>query len=163
MRRREFLGVLGGAAAWPFATHAEQPAIPVVGFLHASPDAYTPMMTAFRNSLIEAGYFEVQNLAIDFRWAEGRLDRLSELAADLVRRDVSGSSPAFRQAGAYAGRILKGEKPGELPVQQTTKFEFVINLQTATATQSGPKPDRNPALRQAPNLMLANRLCCDPG
>jgi putative ABC transport system substrate-binding protein len=74
MRRREFLDALGGAAAWWFATHAEQPAMPVLGFLHAaSPDAYRPMTAAFRNSLIEVGYFKVQNLAIDYCWAEGRL------------------------------------------------------------------------------------------
>jgi putative ABC transport system substrate-binding protein len=101
MRRREFITLFGSAAAnWPLATRAQQRE-PIIGWLHgANPDAYAPMAAAFRKSLNQSGYFENQNLRIEYRWAEGRLERLPELAAELVRRQVSvifaggGSEPA---------------------------------------------------------------------
>jgi putative ABC transport system substrate-binding protein len=272
MKRREFITLLGGATAWPIAARAQQPAMPVVGFLHqGSPQPNAPTMDAFRRGLQESGYVEGRNVTLEFRWADGKYDRLPALATDLLRRQpvaiaaallpaaqaakaaaatipvvfISGSDPIetglvtslnrptgnvtgvslfsvraisdaahamglqiqvlkastrseieaafvtlvrdrvealhvagdvfftsrrvqlatlaatnripaaypsreavevgglmgysadradmYRQVGTYTGQILKGAKPADLPVLQSTKFEFVINLQTARA------------------------------
>jgi putative ABC transport system substrate-binding protein len=259
MRRRDFVALLGGAIAAPLAAPAQQKGTPVIGYLGgASPGPFARVLAAFKDGLRETGYVESENLAIEYRWAEGHFDRLPVLAADLVDRKVDliftsgGTAPplaaqnatltipivfsavndpvgvglvtslarpggnitgmslmvpeltqkrlelitelvpqgatiamlvdpknpgdpfftvrheqivelaarhaipaifAFpeyvtagglisfgpdgtalhREAGIYAGRILKGEKPADLPVQQPTRFELVINLKTAQA------------------------------
>ena len=176
MRRRDLITLLGGAAAWPVVARAQQPAMPVIGFL-SSRSADEKTVTAFLQSLKETGYVAGPTVTIEYRYAENQLDRLPALAADLVRRRVAvivaaGTAEALaakaattiipvvfgtaadpvalglvaglnrpganltgimHQAGIYTGRILKGEKPADMPVQQATKLELVINLKTAKA------------------------------
>jgi putative tryptophan/tyrosine transport system substrate-binding protein len=90
MKRREFITLLGGASTWPIAVHAQQPAVPVIGYLYSgSPETTAHLVAAFRNGLSETGYVEGRNLRIEYRWAHNENIRLPELAADLVRHGVA--------------------------------------------------------------------------
>src|SRR6516165_5613025 len=112
MRRRELITLLGGAAAWPLAARAQQPPMPVVGVLSSEwPNAVTAdRLRVFREGLNDTGYFEGRNVIIEYRWAEGRNDRLPALAAELVRLPANeivcpGSTPATIAAKAASTTV----------------------------------------------------------
>src|SRR5262245_20912103 len=109
MNRRAFITLLGGAASWPLAAHAQQPAMPVVGFLHpASVQAAGDQLRAFHQGLKEAGFVDGENVAIEYLWAENQIDRLPLLGAELARRRVAvivGNTPSAFSAKAATTTI----------------------------------------------------------
>jgi putative tryptophan/tyrosine transport system substrate-binding protein len=129
VRRREFITLLGGAAAWPLAARAQQPAVPVIGFLNSeSPGPLAQLVSAFHRGLNKTGYVEGKNVIIEYRWAKGRYDRLREMAADLVRRRVAvivttGASPSLLAARGATREIPTVLISGE-PMQDGIVVSF---------------------------------------
>jgi ABC transporter substrate binding protein len=165
IERREFITLLGGAAAaWPLAARAQQAAIPVIGFLHpGSQGAFGHLVEGFRRGLAESDFLEGRNVAVEYRWAEGQLDRLPSLAADLVGRDA-----AVIVGGGPAAQAAKNAAPSTTPivflaVEDPVKLGWVQSLNRPGGDMTGiyifatQLARRGPSTHEAPRVHHAPR------